>query len=82
MPVLEVLGIEKGEAASSGGPDIGPLQEKGACEYFRLRQGRVRTILITIIRQTTPWDKIDPERLKQNVAAWAVVTYLAAEIEE
>ncbi len=80
MPVLEVLGIEKGEAASSGGPDIGPLQEKGV-RIFRLRQDGSDYFDYHHTADDT-LDKIDPERLKQNVAAWAVVTYLAAEIEE
>ena len=80
MPVLEVLGIEKGEAASSGGPDIGPLQEKGV-RIFRLRQDGSDYFDYHHTADDT-LDKIDPERLKQNVAAWAVVSYLAAEIEE
>ena len=27
-------------------------------------------------------DKIDPRQLKQNVAAWAAVSYLAAELKD
>ena len=80
MPVLEVLAIEKGEAASSGGPDIGPLQEKGV-RIFRLRQDGSDYFDYHHTADDT-LDKIDPEQLKQNVAAWAVVTYLAAEIED
>ena len=80
MPVLEVLGIEKGEAAGSGGPDIGPLQEKGV-RIFRLRQDGSDYFDYHHTADDT-LDKIDPEQLKQNVAAWAVVTYLAAEIED
>ena len=80
MPLLEVLGIEKGEAASSGGPDIGPLQEKGV-RIFRLRQDGSDYFDYHHTADDT-LDKIDPKQLKQNVAAWAVVTYLAAEIED
>ena len=80
MPVLAVLGIEKGEAASSGGPDIGPLQEQGV-RIFRLRQDGSDYFDYHHTADDT-LDKIDPEQLKQNVAAWAVVTYLAAEIED
>ena len=80
MPMLEVLGIEKGEAASSGGPDIGPLQEKGV-RIFRLRQDGSDYFDYHHTADDT-LDKIDPEQLKQNVAAWAIVSYLAAEIEE
>ena len=80
MPVLEVLGIEKGEAASAGGPDIGPLQEKGV-RIFRLRQNVFDYFDYHHTADDT-LDKIDPEQLKQNVAAWAVVSYLAAEMED
>ena len=80
MPVLEALGIEKGEAASSGGPDIVPLEEKGV-RIFRLRQDGSDYFDYHHTADDT-LDKIDPEQLKQNVAAWAVVTYLAAEIDE
>ena len=80
MPVLDVLGIEKGEAAGSGGPDIGPLQEKGV-RIFRLRQDGSDYFDYHHTADDT-LDKIDPEQLKQNVAAWAVVSYLAAEIED
>ena len=80
MPVLEFLAIEKGEAASSGGPDIGPLQEKGV-RIFRLLQDGSDYFDYHHTADDT-LDKIDPEQLKQNVAAWAVVTYLAAEIED
>ena len=80
MPVLEVLGIEKGEAASSGGPDIGPLQDKGV-RIFRLRQDGTDFFDYHHTADDT-LDKIDPEQLKQNVAAWAAVSYLAAELKD
>ena len=80
MPVLEVLGIEKGEAASSGGPDIGPLQDKGV-RIFRLRQDGTDYFDYHHTADDT-LDKIDPEQLKQNVAAWAAVSYLAAELKD
>lgn len=80
MPVLEVLGIEKGEAAQSGGPDIEPLHERGV-RIFRLRQDGTDYFDYHHTADDT-LDKIDPDQLKQNVAAWAVVTWLAAEQEE
>ena len=80
MPVLEVLGIEKGEAARSGGPDIVPLHEQGV-RIFRLRQDGTDYFDYHHTADDT-LDKIDPEQLKQNVAAWAVVTWLAAELED
>ena len=80
MPILEVLGIEKGEAASSGGPDIGPLQDRGV-RIFRLRQDGTDFFDYHHTADDT-LDKIDPEQLRQNVAAWAAVSYLAAELED
>ena len=80
MPVLEMLGIEKGEAASSGGPDIGPLQDKGV-RIFRLRQDGTDYFDYHHTADDT-LDKIDPDQLRQNVAAWAVVSYLAAELKD
>ncbi len=80
MPVLEMLGIEKGEAASSGGPDIGPLQDRGV-RIFRLRQDGSDYFDYHHTADDT-LDKIDPEQLRQNVAAWAAVSYLAAELED
>ena len=80
MPVLEELGIEKGEAADSGGPDIGPLQDKGV-RVFRLRQDGTDYFDYHHTADDT-LDKIDPDQLKQNVAAWAAVSYLAAELKD
>lgn len=80
MPVLEALGIEKGEAATSGGPDIVPLQDKGV-RIFRLLQDGTDYFDYHHTADDT-LDKIDPELLKQNVAAWAAVSYLAAELKD
>ncbi len=80
MPLLEVLGIERGQAASSGGPDIVPLHERGV-RIFRLQQDGTDYFDYHHTADDT-LDKIDPDQLKQNVAAWAVVTWLAAELAD
>jgi hypothetical protein len=78
FPVLEPLGIERGGLTSGGGPDIIPLQELGVpvarlsqdgTDYFDYHHTANDTL-----------DKIDPEALNQNVAAWITLVYLASHI--
>lgn len=77
VEVLAPLGISQGENTASGGADVGDLAKAGVpvaslnqdgTYYFDWHHTREDTL-----------DKIDPAALKQNVAAWAVFTYLAAE---
>ncbi|MEH6557281.1 MAG: M28 family peptidase [Oceanicoccus sp.] len=77
MPLLSPLDVKRGVAASSGGPDIGALMEAGV-SVFRLKQNGLDYFDYHHTADDT-LDKINPESLKQNVAAWAVVTYLLAE---
>ena len=79
MPHLAALNIEKGGEASSGGPDIKPLLEAGV-PIFRLKQDGTDYFDYHHTADDT-LDKIDPEELKQNIAAWAVVAFLAADME-
>jgi Zn-dependent M28 family amino/carboxypeptidase len=76
---LAPLGIEYAADKGGAGPDIGPLAAKGATwawlaqdgtDYFNLHHTADDTL-----------DKIDPAALAQNVAAYAVFAYLAAEAE-
>jgi Zn-dependent M28 family amino/carboxypeptidase len=76
---LRRLGVGPGDNSASGGPDVGPLREAGVpvldlkqdgADYFDFHHTPDDTL-----------DKVDPEALKQNVAAWAVMLYLAAEME-
>lgn len=73
---LAPLGIELGENDRPGGSDIYPMIQAGAAnialrqdatEYFDLHHTDNDTL-----------DKIDPEALNQNVAAYAVLAWLAA----
>jgi carboxypeptidase Q len=77
MPHLAALNIEKGGEASSAGPDITPLLEAGV-PIFQLQQDGTDYFDYHHTADDT-LDKIDAEELKQNIAAWAVVVFLAAE---
>lgn len=83
-PVLEVvakvlapLGIEFGDNQAGGGPDLGPIRKLGmpvatlhqdGSDYFDYHHTPDDTL-----------DKVDPAQLAQNVAAYVVFAYMAAE---
>ncbi|WP_394695555.1 M28 family peptidase [Pseudoxanthomonas japonensis] len=76
---LAPLGIEYAPDKGSAGPDISPFAAKGMAwawlaqdgsDYFHLHHNADDTL-----------DKIDPGALAQNVAAYTVFAYLAAEAE-
>ena len=76
---LAPLGIEYTPGKGGPGPDVGPIAEKGAAwawlaqdgsDYFDLHHNADDTL-----------DKIDPKALAQNVAAYTVFAYLAAEAD-
>jgi len=75
--VLAPLGIVTEAGVGGPGPDVGPIVAKGATwaqlaqdgtDYFDYHHTANDTL-----------DKIDPEALDQQVAAYAVMAYLAAE---
>jgi len=75
--VLEPLGIQYFGSEASGGADVGKLRELGmpvmdiktdAAPYFDLHHTANDT-----------FDQVDPALLARNVAAYAVVSYLAAQ---
>lgn len=74
---LRPLGVGPGDNEASGGADVSPLGGAGVpvldlnqdgTDYFDLHHTPDDTL-----------DKVDPSALKQNVAAWAAMLYLAAE---
>jgi len=76
---LAPLGIEYTPGEGGPGPDIGPLAARGAAwawlaqdgsDYFHLHHTADDTL-----------DKVDPAALAQNVAAYAVFAYLAAQAQ-
>lgn len=78
--VLEPLGIAMGDNNATGGPDMGPLRALGmpvvtlkqnGWDYFDLHHTPDDTL-----------DKIRPENIAQNVAAYAAFVWMAANIEE
>ena len=78
--VLEPLGIIRGSNnVPNGGPDIIPLAKLGVPTVRLDQNGRDYFDLHHTPDDTL--DKIDPEKLAQNVAAYAAFTYLAAELD-
>lgn len=74
---LRGLGVGPGDNEAEGGADVSPLKEAGVpvldlnqdgTDYFDLHHTPDDTL-----------DKVDPEALKQNVAAWAAMLYVAAQ---
>ncbi|MFQ5563901.1 MAG: M20/M25/M40 family metallo-hydrolase [Parvularculaceae bacterium] len=77
--VLRRLGVGPGDNEAGGGPDVSPMREQGVpviglrqngWDYFDLHHTPDDTL-----------DKVDPDDLAQNVAAWAATLYLASEME-
>ena len=76
---LRRLAITPGQNTAFGGADISPLMRAGVpaaslyqsgWDYFDLHHTPDDTL-----------DKVDPENLRQNVAAWAAFVYMASEME-
>ena len=76
---LRRIGIGPGDNNASGGPDVIPLRQMGV-PAFRLRQDG-RDYFDLHHTQEDTIDKVDPEALQQNVAAWAATVYIASELE-
>ncbi|MBN8552866.1 MAG: M28 family peptidase [Caulobacterales bacterium] len=76
--VLYPIGVLAASAPeTSGGVDIGPLAEAGV-PVFRLAQDGTRYFDLHHTANDT-LDKIDPEQLSQNVAAWSGLIWLIAD---
>lgn len=76
---LAPLGIAYVPGEGGPGPDIGPIAQKGAA-WARLAQDGTDYFDLHHTPDDT-FDKIDPQALAQNVAAYAVFAYLAASAE-
>ena len=75
--VLAPLGIVRGNNKGTGGPDLIPLRDAGmsvanlyqdGTDYFDYHHTANDTL-----------DKVDPESIAQNVAAYVVFAYLTAQ---
>lgn len=75
---LRTLGVGPGDNEASGGADVSPLKAAGV-PVFDLRQDGTDYFDLHHTPDDT-LDKVDPDALKQNVAAWATMLYLAAEL--
>ena len=78
--LLDPLDIERGNNAAGGGPDVGPLAKMGVPVFELQQDGSDYFDLHHTANDTL--DKIDPAKLRQNVAAYVTFAYLAAEVEE
>jgi Zn-dependent M28 family amino/carboxypeptidase len=76
---LAPIGVTPGDNTAGGGPDLIPLRQAGVpvvdlaqdgLDYFDYHHTPDDTL-----------DKIDPEALRQNVAAYAIWAYLAADTD-
>jgi len=76
---LAPLGIAYAPDAGGPGPDVGPLAAKGGAWAWLAQDGSDYFDLHHTADDTL--DKIDPKALAQNVAAYAVFAYLAAEAD-
>ena len=77
--VLAPLGIATEATGGSPGPDVGPIVAKGA-PWAQLAQDGIDYFDYHHTANDT-LDKIDPRALDQQVAAYAVLAYLAAETD-
>ncbi|WP_237060854.1 M20/M25/M40 family metallo-hydrolase [Microbulbifer sediminum] len=79
MQLLAPLGIERGNNKSSGGPDSSVFVAQGVPAFGLYQDGTDYFDYHHTPNDTL--DKVDPENLKQNVAAWVVMSFLATEME-
>ncbi len=75
--VLGPLNIVRYPGETSGGPDMIPLSQRGVPALRLLQDGTDYFDYHHTPNDT--FDKVKPENMKQNVAAWVVFTYMAAE---
>jgi Zn-dependent M28 family amino/carboxypeptidase len=79
LDVLRPLGVGPGDNEATGGPDVGPLRTAGV-PVFDLQQDGLSYFDYHHTANDT-FDKIDPDALRQNVAAWAATLYLLSETD-
>lgn len=77
---LAPLGVGSGTQEAGGGADIAPLVKAGV-PVIDLQQDGTRYFDLHHTPDDT-LDKVDPEQLRQNVAAWAVTLSLVANAPE
>jgi carboxypeptidase Q len=75
---LAPLGITRGHDAAHGGTDVAPIAKATGAPVIDLSQDATRYFDIHHTADDTI-DKVDPEQMQQNVAAWTAVLAIAAE---
>ncbi len=76
---LRRLAIAPGPNTAFGGADIGPMMRAGVPAAMLYQSGTDYFDLHHTPNDTL--DKVDPDNLNQNVAAWAAFIYMASEME-
>ncbi len=76
---LRRLGVGPGNNQANGGPDVIPLVQAGVPAFRLYQDGTDYFDLHHTMDDTL--DKVNPEALRQNVAAWAATVYIASELE-
>ena len=71
------LGVSRRSGNTSGGPDMIPLAALGVPAINLMQDGTDYFDLHHTPDDT--FDKVNPEHMRQNLAVWAVFTYIAAE---
>ncbi len=79
VSVLNSIGVAKGKAKSTGGPDLWPLRGLGMSTFSLRQDGSDYFDLHHTADDTL--DKVNPEHLKQNLAVWSVFVYAVAQVE-
>ncbi len=77
--LLRPLGIGRGANEAHGGPDVSPLARAGMPVVELAQDGSAYFDLHHTADDT--FDKVAPDAVQQNVAAWAVFLWLAAEMD-
>ncbi len=75
--IMGELGVSRRSGNTSGGPDMIPLAALGVPAVKLMQDGTDYFDLHHTPDDT--FDKVNPEHMRQNVAAWVVFTYIAAE---
>lgn len=79
MQLLAPLGIKRGNNTSHGGPDSSVFVARGVPAFGLHQDGNDYFDYHHTPNDTL--DKVNPESLRQNVAAWVVVSFLTAEMQ-
>ena len=74
---LKPLGISRSDSATTGGPDITPMNQMGV-PAVRLQQNGYDYFDLHHTPDDT-FDKIRPDHVAQNVAAWAAMLWMLSE---